>query len=311
VLVDLEGTPRALRSMRGGLMTSDGSAVSPDEATPILDSMRQTLLAHGEEIDKTDVIIAGAASGFPKVRGMLSDSLAVAVRDGGAFDYSGFFEGTVPTTGKFASCLAMLLGELPSKPLNLINFRSGEFLFRGRVRGDLSPFYRSGILGAALFAMIMLHFILGVSANLHRLHMVDAEIAAVAGPVLGESDPADATTQLKNGIAKMNKRLATLGANMTHHSPLDTLVAVSSALRRDFPVEMADMQIDANALHMTGQADSFATVDQAKRALDASGYFGTIQVSHAKAGSDPSKVDFRLDATFKDAVSTAMPDSDQ
>ncbi len=293
-------------------MTSDGSAVSQDEATPILDSMRQTLLAHGGEIDKTDVIVAGAASGFPKVRGMLSDSLAVSVRDGGAFDYSGYFEGNVPTTGgKFASCLAMLLGELPTKPLNLINFRSGEFLFRGRVRGDLSPFYTSGILGAALFAVIALHFILGVSANLHRLHLVDAEIAAVAGPILGESDPADATKQLKSGIAKMNERLKLMGANMTHHSPLDTLVAVSHALPPRFPVEMADVQIDTNALRVTGQADSFATVDQAKHALDASGYFGTIQVTHAKAGSDPNKVDFRLDATFKDAISTALPDSDE
>src|SRR5882672_2994948 len=312
VLVDLEGTPRALRSMPGGLMTSDGTAVSPDEATPILDSMRQTLLAHGGEMDKTDVIVAGAASGFPKVRGMLSDSLAVSVRDGGAFDYSGYFEGNVPTTGgKFASCLAMLLGELPTKPLSLINFRSGEFLFRGRVRGDLSPFYTSGILGAALFAVIALHFILGVSANLHRLHLVDAEIAAVAGPILGESDPADATKQLKSGIAKMNERLKLMGANMTHHSPLDTLVAVSRALPPRFPVEMADVQIDANALRVTGQADSFATVDQAKHARDASGYFGTIQVTHAKAGSDPNKVDFRLDATFKDAISTALPDSDE
>ena len=52
-------------------------------------------------------------------------------------------------------------------------------------------------------------------------------------------------------------------------------------------------------------------VDQAKHALDASGYFGTIQVTHAKAGSDPNKVDFRLDATFKDAISTALPDSDE
>jgi hypothetical protein len=308
VLVDLEGTPRALRSMGASLMMSDGSAVSPDAATPILDSMRQTVLAHGGELDKTDVIVAGAASAFPKVRGMLSDSLAVAVRDGGAFDYSGFFEGSMPTTGKFASCLAMLLGELPSKPLTLINFRQGEFLFRGRVRGDLTPFYWSGILGAALFAVIAVHFILGVSANLHRLHLVDAEIAAVAGPVLGEADPADASTQLKNGIAKMNKRLNMIGGNMTHHSPLDTLVAVSHALPPRFPVEMADVQIDPNALRVTGQADSFATVDQAKRALDASGYFGPIQVTHAKTGSDPNKVDFRLDATFKDSIAT--PDSE-
>ena len=117
--------------------------------------------------------------------------------------------------------------------------------------------------------------------------------------------------QLKNGIAKMNERLKLMGANMTHHSPLDTLVAVSRALPPRFPVEMADVQIDANALRVTGQADSFATVDQAKRALDASGYFGTIQVTHAKAGSDPNKVDFRLDATFKDAISTAIPDADE
>jgi hypothetical protein len=54
-------------------------------------------------------------------------------------------------------------------------------------------------------------------------------------------------------------------------------------------------------LRVTGQADSFATVDQAKRALDQSGYFGSIEVAHAKAGSDPSKVDFRMDADFKDA----------
>ena len=36
VLVDLGGTPRALRSMPAGLMMSDGSAVSQDAAAPIL-----------------------------------------------------------------------------------------------------------------------------------------------------------------------------------------------------------------------------------------------------------------------------------
>jgi cell division ATPase FtsA len=301
VLVDLGGTPRALRSISGGLMTSDGSAVAPDVAAPILNSVRQTLLAHGEEADQTDVILAGAAAAHPQVRSLLSDSLAMSVRDGGAFDYTGLFEGSVPNTGKYSSCVAMLLGELPSKPLNLINFRQGEFMFRGRVRGDLSPFYTSGILAAALLAVVIFYFGLGVSANLRRLHQINAEIAAVAGPVLGEKDPADAKAQLKTGIAKMNHRLSLIGGNLTH-SPLDTLVAVSQALPPRFPVQMADVQIDSTGLRVTGQADSFTTVDQAKKALDASGFFGTIEVAHAKAGSDPSKVDFRMDANFKDAT---------
>ncbi len=301
VLVDLGGTPRAMRSMPGGLMTPDGSVVSQEAAAPILNLLRQTLLAHGEEVEQTEVIVAGAAAAYPKVRGLLSDSLAMSVRDGGAFDYTGLFEGSVPNTGKYSSCVAMLLGESPDKRLDLINFRQGEFIFRGRVRGDLSPFYTSGILAAALLGVLIFHFALGVSANLHRLSRLNAEIAAVAGPVLGETNPVDPKTQLKLGIAKMHKRLTLIGGNLTH-SPLDTLVAVSRALPPRFPVQMADVQIDSNGVRVTGQADSFATVDQAKKALDASGYFGTIEVAHAKAGSDPSKVDFRMDASFKDAA---------
>src|SRR5271168_5166649 len=300
VLVDLGGTPRAMRSMTGGLMMSDGSVVSQDAAAPILNSVRQTLLAHGEEMDQTEVIVAGAAAAYPKVRGMLSDSLAMSVRDGGTFDYTGLFEGTVPNTGKYSSCVAMLLGELPAKPLDLINFRQGEFIFRGRIRGDLSPFYTSGILAASVIGVFILHFALGVSANLHRLHQINAEISAVARPVLGETDPADARKQLQTGIAQMNHRLTLIGGNLTH-SPLDTLVAVSRALPPRFPVQLADVQIDSQGLRVTGQAESFSTVDQAKRALDQSGYFGSIEVAHAKAGSDPSKVDFRMDADFKDA----------
>jgi type II secretion system (T2SS) protein L/type IV pilus assembly PilN-like protein len=301
VLVDLGGTPRAMRSMPAGLMMSDGSPVTQDAAAPILNSVRQTLLAHGEEADQTDVIVAGAAAAYPKVRGMLSDSLAMSVRDGGAFDYTGLFEGSVPNNGKFSTCIAMLLGELPNHPLDLINFRQGEFMFRGRIRGDLSPFYTSGILAAALLAVIIFHFALGVSAKLSRLRRVNAEIAAVAGPVLGGTDPTNAKAQLQMGISKMNKRLNLIGGNLTH-SPLDTLVAVSQALNRRFPVQMTDLQIDSQGLRVTGQADSFTTVDQAKRALDKSGFFGSIEVAHAKAGSDPSKVDFRMDANFKDAV---------
>jgi len=305
VFVDLEGTPRAVRSMRGGLMMSDGSVVSQDAAVPILNSVRQTLLAQGEAIDQTEVIVAGSAAAYPKVRGMLSDSLAMSVRDAGAFDYTGIFEGSVPNTGKYSSCVAMLLGELPGQPLDLINFRQGEFLFRGRIRGDLSHLYTSGILAAALLAAIVFHFALGVSANLHRLHRIDAEIAAVAGPVLGETNPDNATAQLKAGIAKMNHRLALIGGNLTH-SPLDTLVAVSLALPPRFPVQMADVQIDSQGLRVTGQADSFTSVDQAKKALDACGFFGAIEVAHAKAGSDPSKVDFRMDADFKDATPSSQ-----
>ena len=54
-----------------------------------------------------------------------------------------------------------------------------------------------------------------------------------------------------------------------------------------------------------------ASADQAKRALDMSDYFGAIEVSHAKAGSDSSKVEFKIDATFKDAAAPSTPSSSE
>ena len=103
-----------------------GAVVSQEVAAPILNSVRQTLLAHSEELDQTEVIVAGAAATYPKVRGMLSESLAMSVRDGGAFDYTGLFEGTVPNTGRYSSCVAMLLGELPAS-------RSSDQFSPGRI----------------------------------------------------------------------------------------------------------------------------------------------------------------------------------
>ncbi len=205
------------------------------------------MLAHGGELEQTDIILAGAAGNQPRLRTLFADSLALAVRDGGDFDYSPIFEGQVPDSGKFSSCVAMLTSELPTAPSKLINFRQGEFLFRGRIRGDLTPFYTSGILAAALFAAILLHFILGISAQLHRLNLINAEIEKVVAPVLAHADPANARTELRDGISKMNHRLRLIGGNLSQHSPLETLLAISRALPPRFPVEIADMQIDGTA----------------------------------------------------------------
>jgi hypothetical protein len=199
----------------------------------------------------------------------------------------------------------LLLGETPSHPAELLNFRQGEFIFRGRVRGGLAPFYTSGVLALVAIALAIVHFGFGVWAGVHRLNQINAQIEQVVTPVLGPVDPATAHAALRDGIIKMDKRLKLIGGNLANHSPLETLTVISRALPSRFPVEMEDFQLDESGVHMTGVADSYATVDQAKRALESSDYFGAIEVSHAKAGSDAGKVEFRIDATFKDSVGRA------
>lgn len=302
VLLDSDGTPRAIRTVHAGITPGESGPLAETDASLILSAARQTLLAHSSGAQDLDVVLAGSAASIPSLRRELSDALSLAVRDAAEFDYSFLLNGQRPDMSRFAGCVAMLLGELPSKPAEALNFRQGEFAFKGRIRGDLSAFRTSGILAAAVALFALVHVGLGIGAKLVRLHSLDRQVGAIAAPALGPRAPADAVAALRSGIIKMNKRLALIGGNTSTNSPLDALLAVSRDLPTRFPVEMQDVAIDAGGLKLSGEADSFGTIDQIKKALTQDDYFGTIEVSHAKASTN-GKVEFQLDAKFKDALS--------
>ncbi|HVA76966.1 MAG TPA: type II secretion system protein GspL [Candidatus Binataceae bacterium] len=303
VLLDKDGIPRVVRTVCGGLINADGAAPSPAQATPVVNALRQTILAHAAELENGDLIITGPGAAMPKVKALLAEASALLPREAREFDCSAIFGGAQPDITRFGSAIAMLLGELPSKPVDLLNFRQAGFAFHGRTRGDLTPFYTPAILAACVVVLILLNFASGIIGKLHRLNVLNSEIASIAAPVLGESNPADPMRELRSGIAAMNKRLRLIGGNVARNSPLETLRAVSDSIPARFPVQMEDVQIDASGLRVTGLADSFTAVDEVKHALDESGNFGAIEVTHARAGSDASKVEFRMSADFKDSAS--------
>jgi len=103
----------------------------------------------------------------------------------------------------------------------------------------------------------------------------------------------------------MRKRLHLMGGNLGHGSPLDELLALSRAIPPGVPMQVNDLVVDDSGLKIEGTADSFATVDQVKKALERTPEFGSIQVEHATAGSDPGKIDFRLNVTPRESATGA------
>ena len=303
VLLDSEGTPRAIRTVNAGIASDDEGPVAEAHANSILSIARQTLLAHSSDTEGLDVILAGSAAAIPLLREELAEALSLTVRDAAEFDYSFLLNGMRPDMSRYAACIAMLLSELPSKPAELLNFRQGEFAFKGRIRGDLTAFYTTGIIAAVAIVMGLTHFGLGVGTQLHRLHALNRQIGSMTTPALGPNPPDDAVAALRSGIIKMNKRLALIGGNSGKDSPLEALLAVSRDVPKRFPLEMQDIVVDENGLRLSGEADSFSTVDQMKKSLQQDDYFGTIEVTHTKAGND-GKVEFQVEARFKDAIPT-------
>ncbi len=299
VLVDSAGMPRALRTVQAG-PASDGEALGRAATASILSAARQTLLAHSAEVQMPDVVLAGAGAASLDLRREIAERLATSVHDAGEFGASALLNGSGSEKNRFAGCAAMLMAVSPGAKVELLNFRQGEFAFRGRVRGDLTPFYPSAILAGAVALVAILHFALGVSADLARLHKLNRAIAAAAAPALGPREPDNAVDALRSAIVKMDKRLQLAGGGI-ESSPLEVLLAISRDLPRRLPVEMETLTFDAAGVKLNGETDSFASVDQMKNALRRDRKFGTVEVVHAKAVSG-GKVSFELNVSLRDAL---------
>ena len=297
VLLDQTGMPRAIRTVIGELGSANG-APAPGAAA-ILGAVRQTLLAHSSDHTQPELVLTGPMAATPELRSQMAEALAVPIHTLDEFDCAALLGPLTTHSTRFAGCLAMLLGEAPDAAVTLLNFRQDEFAFRGRT-GSLRPWRTSFILAGAAAAAIVLHVGINVSANLRRLHQVDREIAAISAPALGpRTSGADAKTELAAQVAAMEKQLHVMGGAGASASPLETLLALSRALPPHLGAEIVDFTLDEGVIKLDGRADSFATVDRVKKALDLSGYFRNIQVTHATAGSDPSKVEFRLTAAVR------------
>jgi type II secretion system protein L len=301
VMIDASGAPHAIRTVGQGLDARNGSSDTPAATNAILTAIRQTLLVHGSTEAPADLYMAGPAAAEAGVRRQFADALEMPIHDLAELDYAPLLSGVSTEATRFAGCLAMLLNEAPSAPLDLINFRQGEFAFHGNT-GAQHPLRLTGILAACAAAVALLHVVLSISVGARQLRLLDTQIEEVVAPALGDTDPATANATLQAKIDELNKRSRLLGLNLGHGSPLDVLREVSRDIPQAVPIQANTVLIDENGLKLEGSADSFATVDQIKRLLQRSGRFNTIEVEHAGAGNDTSKIEFRLSAEFKDAT---------
>ncbi len=293
ILID-GGIPRALRTLPVGLDPQHAQG----SADAIIAAVRQTLLSHSAEPGSTELIVSGPAAASTALRDQFSRELSLPIHGVEELDCSALLGGNRRDWIRQASCVAMLLGETPNQPLPLINFRAGEFAFHGRT-GDLSPLYTSGIIALALGALIVLHVCLSIVVDLHHLRLLNRGITAAAAPVV-IGVPADrAERAVASRLAAARKRLGLLGGSGGPVSPLDMLLFLSRALPDAMALDIDEMDLDDNGLKLNGKADSYATVEQLRKALAATHRLSDVQVSE-EGTAEGHKVVFHLTAAIKD-----------
>jgi Tfp pilus assembly protein PilN len=100
--------------------------------------------------------------------------------------------------------------------------------------------------------------------------------------------------QMKNLVREEKARLDALGGFSSTSSPLEILREISMMTEPSWKVRITDLAMDAEAVEVNGEADSFDTVNRLKSKLDRSSLYKEVQLKTARASTLENVVEFKF-----------------
>lgn len=100
--------------------------------------------------------------------------------------------------------------------------------------------------------------------------------------------------QMKNLVQEEKARVNALGGLSKAASPLEILREFSTVIEPGWKVRVTDLVIEPEAIEVSGEADSFETINQVKSRLDKSSLYKEVQLKTARASTMENVVEFKL-----------------
>lgn len=260
---------------------------------PIVIDIRQSLLAIKTQGDYhlQGCYLVGGGAKMKNLVAYLSETLAFSVFLGAP---PRFKQLELQQNHSFALAGALALQGLSlSEKANRLNFRWGEFSFRGQqtiLKG------RTGALigwGVALFVLLLINF------SVQKL-ILGRQAAAVIAEQQKSCDAVekDKVFSAKKCLMAMREQLASSRrATVSNFSAVDAYLELSRVLPADLSVKIADLDISQGILRIQGTTTSFEVVDKIVVGLAKGRCFSEVQ--KGRAAMQGKEVSFAVSVTLK------------
>ncbi len=185
-----------------------------------------------------------------------------------------------------------------AKKTGQLNFRQGEFSARGQLE-----VFRTKIVAVALLLFLV---IVGGALTMHLgyLQKTDEEnrlkqqMVKVFRKVMPASTTiVDVPLQMESQLKDLQKQVQLFG--LGGHGAVTVLQSLSSDIDRDIRVDLQGFNYDSDEVRLSGNADSFESVDHITEKLRKNYLFSHVEIVGAKLAADNSQVDFELQLKFK------------
>ena len=268
--------------------------------------LRQTFFSHQEEEGEpvSGLYLSGGTSRLPGIDKFLSVKLKqnVAFLDCLAFHFSRL-EASEVHLQIIPQALALALRGVAPAGLPDINFRRGEFVYKGDVK-QLGGGLRKYAIALALVIILPFSYFgiryFTLSKKLSELNKDASTLVMQALPDINPKKVATVPTALQTVKARKTEtsdRLAKLTLAIGGFA-MDVLKDASSSLpdRNDVQVDIEDFNYSAGRLKLSGRTTSFEAVDKIKIALEKSGKFKSVTTGNVRKGvKDDIKFDLSME----------------
>lgn len=197
--------------------------------------------------------------------------------------------------------LALALRGVAAGGMPSINFRVGDFAYKGDVEKLGGTLRHVGIAVGLILFLALTHF--GVKYYLLSKHLnaLNSRVTGTVQKVLTTatkkqlSSPGAALKLLQSDEARIQDRVSKL-SGIKGLPVLDVIKEISAKVpgRKDVQLDVEDLNIKGDKMNLSGRVDSFVAVDKIKAALEASPYFKKVTTGNVGKGIKEGEVKFEM-----------------
>jgi type II secretory pathway component PulL len=177
-----------------------------------------------------------------------------------------------------------------------VNFRRDEFAFRSEVKEIKGKILYAGIWMLALLLLVSFDFYLKLDMKQRHYEDLNGEIRRVFSSTLPEiKNIVNEVQQMRAKIDELKREpLLSSEAGLEGMSVLDLMREITLRMPEGVRVDMRDLDINKGRVAITGETDSFKSVDKIKAGLQKFTGFKRVALTHAKVGTKGDKVEFKF-----------------
>ena len=190
---------------------------------------------------------------------------------------------------------ALALAMMETEGLNGLNFYKGQFAAKKFFVKNRSNLVRTGILAAAVLALLFFNVIIESYTLRKQVAQLDQQISGILKATFPEIKAKGDPYQLMQVTIKEAKENNLFEvASTSNIRAIDILNQVSQSISKDTVVDFTQMVIGSDNVLISGNTDTFNAVDDIKGRLEQIDFFKKVTISSANTDRSGKEIRFQL-----------------